>query len=43
MSKKKKGDCCERFKKKGKDPCKDCPKMASLGKKARKKLLARYD
>jgi len=34
--------CCERFKEKRKSPCKDCPLMATLSKKQRKKRLARY-
>jgi len=38
----KKLGCCERFKKKGKGPCDDCPLMESLSKKERKKLLARH-
>jgi len=35
--------CCERFKEKRKGPCKDCPLIATLSKKERKKLLARHD
>lgn len=41
MSKKAKDGCCERFKK-DKKPCKDCPRMSELDKKARRKLLAKY-
>ena len=37
----KKAECCESYKKKGK-PCGDCPEMARLGKKKRRKLLKRY-
>lgn len=33
--------CCKRYKKKGK-PCSDCPKMARLNKKKRRKLLRKY-
>ena len=39
---KRKSECCERFKKKSKGPCKDCPRFARLGKKARKRLLAKH-
>ncbi len=42
MGKKTSKDCCERYKKKGKDPCKDCPLMDSLSKKERKKLLKKH-
>lgn len=41
MSKKLKPKCCESYKK-GEKFCKDCPKKARLGKKQRRKLLARY-
>lgn len=33
-------DCCEKYKK-GK-PCSDCPYLASLAKKKRKKILKKY-
>lgn len=38
----KKLGCCERFKQKRKSACKECPLLASLSKKERKKLLARH-
>lgn len=38
---KRKSECCERYKKKGK-ACKDCPTMAALGKKKRRKLIRKY-
>lgn len=37
---KKKSECCEKYKK-GK-PCKDCPYLASLPKKKRKKVREKY-
>lgn len=36
-----KDECCARFKK-GKKPCKGCPRMEELGKKERRKLLEKY-
>ena len=33
-------DCCERYRKKD-TFCKDCPTVAGLGKKKRRKLLAK--
>lgn len=38
MGKKIHDECCERFLKK-KNACKDCPLMAALSKKKRRKLL----
>jgi hypothetical protein len=38
----KKLGCCEKFKEKPGRACKDCPLMATLSKKARRKLLERY-
>lgn len=40
MGKKLKKECCKSYKE-GK-PCKDCPKLAALGKKKAKKLLEKY-
>lgn len=34
-------DCCERYKK-GKKPCKDCPRFADLSKDERKQLRDKY-
>jgi hypothetical protein len=34
-------DCCKRYKD-GRRPCDDCPRMAALGKKERRKLLDKY-
>ena len=33
--------CCKKFHK-GKKPCRDCPKMAELDKRQRRKLLKKY-
>jgi hypothetical protein len=37
----KRGDCCEKYKKKGKF-CDDCPYVPSLGARERRELLDRY-
>ena len=38
---KRKQECCESYKEKGK-ACKNCPLMKALGKKERRKLLERH-